>query len=203
MTCEARPNASTDNLALTLVLDLHARRSSYAVFSLSFQAKDAPGSGSSADSDEDDDLPLSLLLSRTAAARRSGGKNDAGAAAAVPAAAASAAPIGRGGVAGAKTKGSKRHHAKPTISAEPAIPAEGASDKAGAEGGTAGGGSGGGKKGGVFPGYRRGDGISEESPLGLAREEDCPIDVLWDMVVPRSGRKAQTVRGELRLAVDD
>lgn len=44
-----------------------------------------------------------------------------------------------------------------------------------------------------FPGYLESDDVSEKVLFGLPRGEKCPIDVLWEVEVHKSGRKTEQV----------
>ncbi|CAM9249559.1 unnamed protein product [Ectocarpus sp. 4 AP-2014] len=53
-----------------------------------------------------------------------------------------------------------------------------------------------------FPGYLESDDVSEKVLFGLPRGEKCPIDVLWDVEVQKSGRKTEQTESWFTSVVD-
>ncbi|CAN0406790.1 unnamed protein product [Ectocarpus sp. 8 AP-2014] len=53
-----------------------------------------------------------------------------------------------------------------------------------------------------FPGYLESDDVSEKVLFGLPRGEKCPIDVLWEVEVQKSGRKTEQTESWFTSVVD-
>ncbi|CBJ27197.1 expressed unknown protein [Ectocarpus siliculosus] len=53
-----------------------------------------------------------------------------------------------------------------------------------------------------FPGYLDSDDVSEKVLFGLPRGEKCPIDVLWEVEVQKSGRKTEQTESWFTSVVD-
>ncbi|CAM9886809.1 unnamed protein product [Ectocarpus fasciculatus] len=53
-----------------------------------------------------------------------------------------------------------------------------------------------------FPGYLESDDVSEKVVFGLPRGEKCPIDVLWEVEVQKTGRKTEQTESWFTSVVD-